>query len=144
VSAGEAPRAEKRTVAVVVALRGGKILVARRAEGAHLGGLWEFPGGKVEPGEGASAAARRELAEETGLKAVEIEPLVTTSFNYPDRFLEIHAWLAADPKGDVRMDGDRQWAWVAPDELQNLEMPPANGPILRALIGVTSGPTTDG
>lgn len=111
----------------------GKVLVARRSPDAHLGGLWEFPGGRVESGEDVVAAARRELREETGLYASEIEPLVTAVYDYPDRLLKFHAFLVRDPRGEVVIERGREWAWVAPDDLERLEMPPANLQIKRAL-----------
>jgi len=128
--AGDVPRVP---VAVVAAVRGGRVLVARRAADAdHLPGVWEFPGGKVESGETPESAARRELLEETGLVANDLEPLTTAVFDYPDRLLRFHAFVAHDPDGDVRVR-DREWAWVLPGELDPAGMPPANGPIVRSL-----------
>lgn len=120
-------------MALAVAVRGARVLVARRAAGAHLGGAWEFPGGRIEPGEGAAEAARRELEEETGLRAVSLEPLVTVLHDYPDRPLCIHAYLAVEPQGQVAIEDQREWAWVRPEELDRLPMPEANRAILRAI-----------
>jgi 8-oxo-dGTP diphosphatase len=120
-------------VALAVPLRDGKVLVARRDDDAHQGGRWEFPGGRVEPGEDPEAAARRELAEETGLSAPRLEPLVLVVHDYVDRPLRLHVFLAAQPAGEVRVDGERAWAWVVPAELGQLEMPEANRRILAAL-----------
>jgi 8-oxo-dGTP diphosphatase len=73
---------EPQDVALAVAVRGARCLVARRPPGVHLAGAWEFPGGKLEPGETAEAAARRELTEETGLVATALEPLVVVLHEY--------------------------------------------------------------
>ena len=114
-------------------MRDGSILVARRADDAHLGGTWEFPGGKVEPGELPEAAARRELTEETGLTAPSLEPLLVFVHDYPDRRLRFHAYLVRDATGEAAADRGRAWGWVRPAELGDLAMPEANRAILRAL-----------
>jgi 8-oxo-dGTP diphosphatase len=120
-------------VALVVPLVRGGVLVARRPPGTHLEGLWEFPGGKIAEGEEPSAAARRELSEETGLVADALEPLLVLVHEYPEHPVRLHVFLACDPRGKVRIDRPREWAWKAPTELAGLEMPPANAQILRAL-----------
>jgi mutator protein MutT len=123
----------REEVAVAVPLRGGLLLVARRAEGSHLAGTWEFPGGRILPGEDPATAARRELREETGLVAGEMEPLAVVLHDYADRGVRLHCFLAREPAGEVRMDGPREWAWVRHDEIVAATMPAANLPILRAL-----------
>ena len=121
-------------IALVLALRDGRVLVARRGENAeHLPGAWEFPGGKIEDGETPEEAARRELAEETGLVAARVEPLTTAVFDYPDRRLRFHAYVATGFMGEPAVDGVREWGWKTFEELARLEMPPANVPIVRAL-----------
>ncbi len=120
-------------IALAVPVRAGKILVSRRAHNVHLGGTWEFPGGKVEPGEHPDAAARRELVEETGLDAARLDPLTVLVHDYPDRSLRLHVFVAHDIAGDVRVDGGREWAWLRLEDIEALEMPDANVQILRAL-----------
>ncbi len=127
------PPLERTDVALAVAVRTGRVLVARRAPGSHLGGTWEFPGGKVEPGEEPIEAARRELREETGLTAGRPEPLVVFVHDYADRPLRLHAYLVREPEGEVAIDGDREWSWKTRPELEALEMPEANRRVLRAL-----------
>ena len=114
-------------------LRGRSILVARRAPEAHLGNTWEFPGGKVEPGEEPLAAALRELREETGLDAHDAESLLVFVHDYPDRRLRFHAFLVKETAGAVVIDGARPWDWVDASSLDELPMPEANRAILRAL-----------
>jgi 8-oxo-dGTP diphosphatase len=127
------PDVPRVPIALVVALRDGRVLVARRPDDAeHLPGVWEFPGGKVEAGESPEEAARRELSEETGLTAGALEPLTTTVFDYPDRLLRFHVYLAPDPVGTPKL-GERSWGWHAPGDLDPAAFPPANVPILRAL-----------
>jgi len=120
-------------IALAIPLRGDRLLVARRAAGAHLAGYWEFPGGKVEAGEDPARAAARELAEETGLTAGALEPLLMLVHDYAEAPLRFHVFLARDPVGTVRMDGGREFAWKTYAEVLSLEMPPANKQMLRPL-----------
>jgi 8-oxo-dGTP diphosphatase len=120
-------------VALVVPVVEGRVLVARRSPGAHLEGLWEFPGGKIANGEEPSAAARRELTEETGLVAGGLEPLLVLVHEYPERSVRLHVFLARDPRGEVRIDRPRAWDWKTLEQIGELEMPPANARILSAL-----------
>ena len=128
------PDGPRIPIALVAAIRGGRVLVARRREDAeHLPAAWEFPGGKIEDDETPEQAARRELAEETGLTAATLEPLTTAVFDYPDRLLRFHAFVATGLVGEPAPDGGRAWGWRTLDELTRIEMPPANVPIVRAL-----------
>jgi len=124
-----------RTVEVALALPlvDGRLLVARRAPGQHLEGAWEFPGGKIADGEEPAAAARRELEEETGLVARDLEPLVVVVHEYPERTVRLHVFLVRETRGEVTIDEVRAWGWKTPDELRGLEMPAANTEILNAL-----------
>jgi 8-oxo-dGTP diphosphatase len=119
-------------VAIAIPVRAGRFLVARRSEGTHLPGAWEFPGGKMRQGEHAVDAARRELAEETGLEAGELEPLLVFVHDYPDRSVRLHCFLARDPVGEVAIAG-RKWTWLPRQDLDAGTMPAANVSILRAL-----------
>jgi mutator protein MutT len=114
-------------------VRGGDVLVAKRDAAQHLGSAWEFPGGKIEDGEDPEAAALRELREETGLEATSAESLLVFVHDYPDRRLRFHAFLVREASGEVKIDGNRRWAWVTPGELGDLTMPDANRAIVRAL-----------
>jgi 8-oxo-dGTP diphosphatase len=120
-------------VALAVPVADGRVLVLRRPAGIHLEGTWEFPGGKIDDGEEPVAAARRELVEETGLRARELEPLIVVVHEYPERPVRLHVFLARNPEGEVRPVPPREWAWRPPAELGGDEMPPANAAILRAL-----------
>ncbi len=111
----------------------GRILLARRTEGRDLAGLWEFPGGKVEPGESPEAALQRELLEELGIRAVVGAPLIRVPQQYPDKRLvldvrDVHAY-AGTPKG---LDG-QALVWAPPPLLGRYSMPPADRPVVAAL-----------
>ena len=120
-------------VALAVPVREGRVMVARRSAGLHLAGSWEFPGGKIHDHETPAEAAQRELAEETGLGAHVLEPLVVVVHDYADAPLRLHVFLARDPAGEVRMDAEREYAWLTLRDLESIEMPEANRLMLRAL-----------
>ncbi len=124
---------ERVDIALAVVLRGGKFLVARRAAGLHLAGYWEFPGGKIEPGETPPGAACRELCEETGLRAGDAEPLTIVVHDYREAPLRIHVFLVREPDGELTIDGEREHRWLSFEELAAIEMPAANREIVRAL-----------
>lgn len=120
-------------VALALPLVRGRLLVARRAPGTHLAGRWEFPGGKITDGEEPADAARRELHEETGLVAGDLDPLVVVVHEYPERTVRLHVFLVRDPQGEVTIHETGSWVWKTPHELRELELPPANAEILSAL-----------
>ncbi|MES9903353.1 MAG: Nudix family hydrolase [Sedimenticola sp.] len=125
------------TVAVIEDDRG-RVLLSRRREGTHQGGLWEFPGGKLEPEETLSQALRREIHEELGIDIVTHRPLIRITHQYSDRtvVLDVHrvTHFSGSPEG---MEG-QPLAWVAPVDLPDYPLPAADHPIVTAL----SLPTT--
>jgi len=124
----------KRVHVVAGVIRGpdGKVLIAKRPLDKHQGGLWEFPGGKVEAGETAEVALVRELAEELGIVATLSRPLIQVSHDYPDKqiLLEVRDVLAfiGEPHG---AEG-QPLAWVEPQDLPDYRFPAANKPIITA------------
>lgn len=128
-----AETSERVEVALAIPMRQGKLLVSRRAQGSHLAGHWEFPGGKIESGEEPVAAAQRELEEETGLRAGKLEPLVLLVHDYADRALRFHVFVTRDSQGQVSEDGTQRWVWKSLAEIEELKMPEANRQVLRAL-----------
>ncbi|MDD9808006.1 MAG: thiamine phosphate synthase [Gammaproteobacteria bacterium] len=116
-------------VAIAVVRRGDSVLVSRRPRGVHQGGLCEFPGGKVEPGESSAQAVARELAEETGLTARDTRPLIRFNWDYGDRRLHFDVFTVRSFDGDVRGDA----RWVPTDALRAADFPPASRVIINAL-----------
>lgn len=111
----------------------GEILVARRFDHAHQGGLWEFPGGKVEPSEKARDALARELAEELGIAVDAARPLIRVRHDYPDRRVLLDVWRVTAWQGTVRGHEGQELGWIAPDALVGLDMPAADAPIVTAI-----------
>lgn len=122
-----------RTTEVALALleRGGRWFLQRRdPAGAVLPGLWEFPGGKVEPGETPEAACFRELQEELGLGATACVPLGTWTHDYGDRRVVLRAFRVEAP-GQPRTE--LAWGWFTPPEIRALPIPEANGALVASL-----------
>ena len=108
------------------------MLLLKRDDDKHCGGLWSFPGGKVEAGEQPLAAAMRELKEETGLSATGWKSLCNQSFEYPDRLLhfELFSCVCSDLSP---LDTESTHAWSAIDTLTHYPMPAANDQFIKAL-----------
>ncbi len=128
----------KITLVVACALidADGRVLVAQRPEGKALAGLWEFPGGKLEPGERPEAGLIRELAEELGIQVKEpcLAPLTFASHAYDDFHLLMPLYVCRRWEGSVRPREMQALKWVRPGKLRELAMPPADEPLIPALI----------
>ncbi len=111
----------------------GRVLIAQRHAQAHQGGLWEFPGGKLEPGEDGETALRRELREELGVKIRTQRPLIRIEHAYPDRRVVLHVFLVNAWEGEPRGREGQPLAWVMPAELGAYPMPAADVPVVTAL-----------
>ena len=110
----------------------GKILIAKRADNQHQGGLWEFPGGKIEAGETAEAALKRELREELAIEVSAAEPLIRIHHHYPDKSVLLDVWRVTAFTGEARGVEGQPLQWVSPQELDNFDFPAANVPIVDA------------
>ena len=121
-------------VAVGVVLdEAGNILIARRPSDSHQGGLWEFPGGKVEPGETLSAALARELREELGVEIGRTSPLLEVRHDYGDKMVLLDVHVVWEFGGEARGAEGQPLAWVAPTALAEYRFPAANAPIVAAI-----------
>lgn len=111
----------------------GRVLIARRAAKAHQGNLWEFPGGKVEPGETVEAALERELWEELHIRPTRKRPLIRVPHRYPDRKVLLDVWRVEAFDGvPVGREGQPiEWVW--PAQLPHYPFPDANRPIVSAV-----------
>jgi 8-oxo-dGTP diphosphatase len=113
----------------------GRVLLAQRPEGKHLAGLWEFPGGKVHPGETPEAALIRELDEELGIDVVAscLAPFTFASHAYPEFHLLMPLYVCRKWSGIATAREGQQLKWVRPAQLGEYPMPPADKPLVAML-----------
>lgn len=120
-------------VAAAVFDGSGRILITRRPDHVHQGGLWEFPGGKIEAGESVSAALARELHEEVGIDIQQTRPLIRVSHAYPDKKVLLDVWRVDGFTGEAHGKEGQPFKWVRPEQLVDFSFPEANFPIIRAV-----------
>ena len=111
----------------------GKILISKRPDHVHQGGLWEFPGGKVDGNETVEEALARELYEELGITSLTIEPLIGIRHDYPDKSVFLDVWYVTQFVGEPTGNEGQAICWVERLELGNYQFPAANQPIIAAL-----------
>lgn len=115
----------------------GRVLITQRPQHKQLGGLWEFPGGKVELGEAPEAALARELREELDLlvEPDALDPFAFASHAYPDFHLLMPLYIATRWKGELKLDPNaaQDARWVKPAELRSIAMPPADVVLVERL-----------
>ncbi len=128
-------------VAVALVDVDGRVLVSERPAGKQLAGLWEFPGGKVEPDERPEQTLIRELAEELGIRVEEpcLAPLTFASHAYPDFHLLMPLYVCRRWTGTPRPMEGQALRWVRPKALRDLAMPPADAPLIPFLIDLLEG-----
>lgn len=119
-------------VGVIVA-EDGKILIAKRSDQVHQGGLWEFPGGKVEQGETLLDALKRELREELAIEVVATQPLIQIRHDYGDKIVLLDVHKVIRFTGDARGNEGQPLQWVEAKDLRNFSFPAANHPIVTAI-----------
>ncbi|MCQ8127431.1 Nudix family hydrolase [Methylomonas rivi] len=110
----------------------GNILLTQRAKHAHQGGLWEFPGGKLEADETVIQALRRELREEVGITVRTAKPLIKINHRYPDLQVLLDVWQVFEFAGAATALEGQAMRWVAPHRLSDYAFPAANAPIITA------------
>ncbi|MBS4083592.1 MAG: 8-oxo-dGTP diphosphatase MutT [Rhizobiales bacterium] len=120
----------------------GRVLLAQRPAGKDMAGLWEFPGGKVDPGERPEVTLIRELKEELGIVVQEacLAPLTFASHTYPQFQLLMPLWVCRRWEGEVKALERQELAWVRPNRLRDYPMPPADEPLIPHLIELLAIP----
>lgn len=116
----------------------GRVLIAERPAGKALAGMWEFPGGKVEPGERPEETLIRELAEELGIVVKEacLAPLTFASHTYADFQLLMPLWICRRWEGLAQGREGQRLAWVRPGKLRDYPMPPADEPLIPVIVDI--------
>lgn len=123
-----------QVAAGVLSDRHGRVLITRRAPGSHQGGAWEFPGGKLGPGESPREALERELAEELGIRVQKAACLITVEHDYPDRSVRLHVFQVTRWVGEPRGLENQPLNWLPPQELMGTGLLPADEPIVKLLL----------
>lgn len=110
-----------------------QVLIARRPDHVHQGGLWEFPGGKIEPGETIRTALVRELLEELGIEILAARPLIRIHHVYTDKTVLLDVWRIDRYQGEPHGREGQPIEWLSPQQLSTRAFPAANRPIINAL-----------
>ncbi len=131
-------KVEPIQVAAGIIVSEGRYLLTRRKAGAHLGGFWEFPGGKREPGESLEACLRREVREELGVEITDPTLFRVICHDYREKSVELHFFRCSILEGQARPLGCDDLRWVAPEDLASIELPPADRPLIEALQSAIS------
>ena len=127
-------------VAVALIAADNRVLISKRPEGKQLAGLWEFPGGKLDPGETPEQALVRECREELGIEVCEtcLAPLTFASHSYDGFHLLMPLYICRNWEGEISPQEGQEVAWVRANRLQHYPMPPADVPLLPALRDLLS------
>lgn len=118
-------------VAVGVLICGGKVLVSQRPFGVHLSEYWEFPGGKIEPGESLQEALTREFEEELSIGISAIRPLMEINYRYPEKLVCLKVCRIGNYSGEPEGREGQKVRWCDSEQIGHLRFPPANTQILE-------------
>lgn len=121
-------------VAAVIQNEEGKILIAQRNLKKAQGGLWEFPGGKIEPNETKEEAIVREIKEEMDIDIEAKKFIDQKVFNYPEKDINLIAIECKQLKGDIKLNEHEDFKWVDKNELKNFNFAPADEFIVQAIL----------
>ena len=131
-------------VAIAIIQRRGQILICQRASGGTFAGLWEFPGGKCEPGEAPSAAVQREIEEELGVQIHLQSELSVIEHDYPDLSVRLHPFICSLLEGDPKPLAAQCLLWVEAAKLSDYPFPAANVELVRAVRDAFGSSSTSG
>ena len=123
---------KKIEVVAAILQRDGAYFATQRGYG-EFEGMWEFPGGKIEPGESREVALKREIQEELGVDIVIEDLLCTTEYDYPSFHLTMHCYLCSVKSGDIELREHKSARWLKPAELGSVEWLPADEDVISRL-----------
>jgi 8-oxo-dGTP diphosphatase len=123
-------------VVAAIIRRDGQILITQRHGNVHLGGMWEFPGGKVEPGETLEAALQREIQEELGIKVRVDEEFFLIDHDYPTKSVRLHFFNCTIVAGEAQPLDVADLRWVEPGQLGDFQFPPADEQLIAKLRSI--------
>jgi 8-oxo-dGTP diphosphatase len=118
----------------------GRVLIAERPAGKHMAGLWEFPGGKLLPGEPPLVGLERELAEELGVIVEDARPFCELRHRYPDRAVRLDVWWVSRFDGRAESREGQALRWCDAAELSAAAMLPADAPLVARVVAELSPP----
>lgn len=127
-------------VVAAIIERNGKILLAQRGAGQDQAGLWEFPGGKVEPGESQPDALYRELREELAIDCRVAEYVASSRIHLNQREIHLHAWRVQITDGEPTPQEHAALHWVIPQQAAGYALAPADVPLLDAYLALLTKP----
>jgi 8-oxo-dGTP diphosphatase len=130
-----------QVVAAVLYDANRRVLIAQRPEGKQHAGFWEFPGGKLDPGETGSDCLIRELREELDIEAQQQHLLMTLQHDYPDRTVQLAVWQVDQYQGVPRGAEGQLLRWVTLTEMAAVNLLPADWPILETLLRAGAAPS---
>lgn len=133
------PRMSAIAVTCALIEQGGRVLVARRPDGKSLAGKWEFPGGKVHPGEDTVGCLQREIEEELGCRVMVHEALSPVIHRYPDRTIELIPFRCRLLSGEPRALEHAEIRWLEPKDVPGLDLAEADKPILQEYLERLAG-----
>ena len=127
-----------RVIVVAAIIRkNAQILITKRPDKVHLANLWEFPGGKVEPGESLQIALEREILEELGIKIGVNEEFFTIDYDYPTKSVQLHFFNCTVLEGEAQPLDVADLRWVNVQDLNNYPFPPADAELIAKLQSVS-------
>jgi len=109
----------------------GKILATKRGENMHLGGFWEFPGGKVEAGENAEECIIREIIEELNINIVILDNLPDVEHNYPEKSIRLIPFICLKASGKISLQDHSEYKWIEPEAWEQLKWAPADIKVIK-------------
>lgn len=125
-------------VTAAILQKDGKVLIARRRRGDRLEGKWEFPGGKLEPGESPESCLARELREEFGIEAAVADFFAASVYEYAHGTIDLRAYRVRHLSGSLQVHSHEEIAWVEPAKLLSYDLSPADIPIAKKLAASQS------